>query len=171
MSRLVVMLVSGFLLCGLAHAEAIPWSEVGSRERAVLGLDEAQWESLPEERQKRLLRGAKRWQELTPEQRRRVRQNLQRWKQLSPEEREWLRERYRAFRRLPPEKRAELRRLRRWFRSLPPERRQRILRRWRASGDPDAALQRRLDRMQRHVVPGRGSDAQRDQKSREKVSE
>jgi hypothetical protein len=105
---LVGIAVSSSLIGGAYMGYMSAPGELSGEQKKVLHPIIAEWDALPFEERKRLLRVAGAYSSLPPEMQHRVSERLFGWVALSAEERNSARERYRQFRSLPPDKRRDL---------------------------------------------------------------
>lgn len=119
-------------LTPLIAAAAPSWEQLDPKQQEMLrSLQAEQWNTMPDARRERLLKGAERWQQMTPQQRERSKRRMQRWKNMSPEERQLVRKNREQFRSMKPEQRERVRQRHEQMRKLPREERQRLRQRFR----------------------------------------
>lgn len=104
------------LLTSLAAnaAPGTPWNELTTEQRQLLlKAQEERWNTMPAERQQRMLEGIERWQKMSPQERERIRSEREKFRAMPPDERTQLRERHqqrhKAIENLPPEQQQRLR--------------------------------------------------------------
>lgn len=142
--KLVTALVAILFMAALGgaaeSAQRIPWQSLNSGERELLGRYADRWDSLPYERQERLLRSAERYSRMSPQERMDAKERSRRVKELPPERKERLQKKADQFQKLPPQEQEQVRERYKWYRDLPPEKRKMLREKWK-SMTPD---QRRI---------------------------
>lgn len=84
------------------------WSELTSRQRAILAPLRAEWDRMDDTRRREWVRIARRYPEMSAVQQQRLQQRMSEWAGLSAQERSAAREKYRKLEQLPPAKRREI---------------------------------------------------------------
>ena len=145
--------VTALLLFGaaLAQSDGVSWDSLSDGQREVLSQLEGSWDTLPAERQQRLVKGAERWAGMSRKDRRAARDRFRSWRELDAERREQIRERAQLFRNLSPEEQDRIRKNYRNYREMNRDRRQQLRERYKRM-TPDQRQHLR-DRLQRRPRP------------------